>query len=64
MDQTTALVVQGFLKLNDSQKNEAAAEINRAQRGELTAVRESVRKSIMSVNFGPMPGGSCPCCGR
>ncbi len=64
MDRATALVVQGFLKLTDSQKNEALAEINRSQRGELAAVRESVRISITSVNFGPMPVGGCPCCGK
>lgn len=62
MDQKTALVVAGFMNLSASQRNEAVVEINRVQSGEQTAVRESLRKSITGINFGPMPVGVCPCC--
>jgi hypothetical protein len=63
-------VLRGFSSLSLAEKSELITEINKYQKldasGRITldsALNESVRKSIASVNFGPAPGG-CPCCNR
>ncbi len=63
-------VLRGFISLSVAEKSELIAEINKYQQLDATgrialdsALNESVRKSLASVNFGPAPG-TCPCCNR
>ena len=63
-------VLRGFISLSVAEKSELIAEINKYQQLDTSgrmaldsALNESVRKSLASVNFGPAPG-ACPCCNR
>lgn len=70
MSPKIAIILKGFYALSDAEKIELIAEISKYQKGS-TSIRdalksdisESIRKSQVSINFGPAPGG-CPCCGR
>ena len=64
MDKKIALVLKGFIGLTESQQKELLREITRYQEGNFT-VRKDLNESIRtSINFGPAPGGACPCCGK
>lgn len=58
-----------FLQLSDSEKAELINLINEYQGGE-TNLRKSLTDRVLKeerspmINFGPLPGSTCPYCGR
>ena len=64
MDKRVAKVLNGFVALQESQRDEFIEELNKFLSGKVK--EEVLRKSIQestTINFGPVPSG-CPCCGR
>lgn len=66
MTDKTRQVLNGWVKLTDSEKRDFDAEVQKFQRsGELQRkdLRESFRAGIERMETGPL-GGGCACCGR
>lgn len=66
MKNNVAKVLNGYLALSASDRQEFVKEINKYINGDERTKRvlnEEVSKSFDAVNFGPAPGG-CPCCGK
>lgn len=66
MTDKATLVLNGFLKLNETEKREVVDEINnyfKADQTRKNSMCESFRRKSAGVVLGPT-SGSCPCCGR
>jgi hypothetical protein len=67
MDKSVALVLKGFIELDEKQRSTFIEEVNKYIDKTINenVFRESIRKSVYgtTVNFGPAPTG-CPCCGK
>lgn len=66
MTDRTKLVLEGFIKLTNAEKEELIRQINdynkKSSYGQ-ESFKESVQKSLDSIVLGPL-GSKCPCCGR
>jgi hypothetical protein len=66
VNRKTALVMQGFLDLDFSEKQELIRMMNEwtnaTPERKIVLARES--KSIIRVDVGPVSSTGCPCCGR
>ena len=67
MQPKVEVVINGFLKLSDSEKEEFVNLVEQYKKYPYTTGDE-IKKTLdesrtFGVNFGPAPG-SCPCCGK
>ncbi len=65
MNTRVAAVLQGYVELTATERQEFVTEINRYIEGDFSikrVVEQDIRKSF-SVQFGPAPQ-TCPCCGK
>lgn len=68
MKKKVAYVVNGFLELNEEDREELVRAINKYIEGTVTeeALRRSFPESVLGstrMTLGPSPNG-CPCCGK
>jgi hypothetical protein len=65
MNNNVLLVLQGFLNLTDSEKEELVKQINKYNQTYGKAeFKRDIGDKVKSVHLGPLGSGTCKCCGR
>lgn len=63
MDDKSRRLLRVYFQLNESERTEVNAEIDKFRRGDRSTSLKTLSERVEKMDLGPM-GGACPYCGK